>query len=350
MTTRDFIVRMAIFTAFITLFTSGVSWIVTGEFDYWDFKATFAYCACCTFFCSILIHGLYDYICKLPRSVFFFVFLLLAVLGVVLGVASATLILTGRIVIDRSVFLFSMIFGVVCSIAVTGYFELKHHLEEKISKLKAAEIENEQLKRLESEAHFNSLQAKLNPHFLFNTLNSLAALVYDDPKKTEQSIVRLSELYRSVLSISNQTFVSVAEELDLIRDYLELEKLRFENQLSYEFKCPDELEDFKIPGLLIEPLVGNVIKHVVDRQGETVRIEIIIEKDDLHLHISVIDDGPGFDEKSASPGYGLTSVQERLRLVYGEDYGFTIQSKHGGGTRVAVRIPVSADDNLIKKD
>ena len=82
MTTRDFIVRMAIFTVFITLFTSGVSWIVTGEFDYWDFKATFAYCACCTFFCSILIRGPYDYICKLPRPVFFFVFLLLAVLGV----------------------------------------------------------------------------------------------------------------------------------------------------------------------------------------------------------------------------------------------------------------------------
>jgi sensor histidine kinase YesM len=343
MTTRDFIIRMAVFTVFITLFTSGISWIVTGKFDVWDLKVTFAYSACCTLFCSLLIRGPYDKICKLPRPVFFVTFLCLAALGVVLGVASATLILTGRLGIDKSVLLFSMIFGVVCSIAVSGYFELKHHLEEKISKLKAAEIENEQLRRLESEAHFNSLQAKLNPHFLFNTLNSLAALVYEDPKKAEQSIVRFSELYRSVLSISNQTFVSVAEELELIRDYLELEKLRFENQLTYSFRCPAELEEQKIPGLLIEPLVGNVIKHVLDRHGEAVRLEILIERKDSHLHVSVIDDGPGFDNESAPPGFGLTSVQERLRLLYGEDYSFTIQSKSDEGTRVAVRIPIFSE-------
>ena len=265
--------------------------------------------------------------------------------GVVLGIITATLILEKHLAVNIPVLLFSLLFGIVCSTAVTGYFELKLRLEEKIMRLRAAELKNEQLRRIESEVRFNSLQAKLNPHFLFNSLNSTAALIYESPKKAEESILRLSELYRKILSFSNQTYVSIEEEIELIEDYLELEKNRFGDKLSYQIVCPESLKKKPIPGLMVEPLVENVIKHVQDKSERTIRIHMNITSMDKYLSIVVEDDGSGFDVDRASFGYGLYSVQERLKLMFGEDYGFDIDSKIGRGSKVSLRIPLSMESS-----
>lgn len=341
MTLRAFIFRMALFAIGLTLFIGVISTVISGGWYWPNFTHAFVYCILCTFFCSLLIKGLYEWIASFPRFIFFLCFVFLAGLGVLLGVATGGLVLTGRFSVDWNILWFSLIFGLISSALISGYFELKYHLGEKIARLQAAELENERLKRLESEARLSSIQAKLNPHFLFNTLNSLAALVYNDPKKAEEGIVRLSELYRKVLSISNQTFIPLAEEKDLISDYLELERLRFENQLSYAFQCSEDLLALRIPGLILEPLVGNVIKHVLDRQVRSVHIDVKAEKQGDDFCLSVSDNGPGFEIEEPAPGYGLTSVQERLRLLFGERGNLDIASS-AEGTCVTLRLPLSS--------
>ncbi|UCE04471.1 MAG: histidine kinase [bacterium] len=202
------------------------------------------------------------------------------------------------------------------------------------------EIENERLKRFELEARLSSLQAKPNPYFLFNTLNSTAALIYEDPPKAEKSIVRLSDLYRKIFSISNQNFILLREEIELIEDILELEKLRFDENLSYNIACPEILKDKKLPGLLIESLVENVIKHVYGKTDKKIHIDVDIEEQDNQLYIHVEDNGTGFDMIQADLGFGLYSIQERLRLLFGDNAGFDIDSVLGKGTKVKLMIPI----------
>jgi two-component system, LytTR family, sensor kinase len=293
----------------------------------------------CGLFCSILLITSFDLIIRVPRPLFYALFTLLTSAGVLLGNVTAFLVLEGRFRLKLNTLIISLLMGLFFSAAISVYFHTRSRLEQKMTRIKEVEIENEKLKRIESEARLNDLRAKLNPHFLFNVLNSTAALIYDDPVKAEQSLVRLSGLYRRLLSISRQDFISVGEELELVEDYLELEKLRFDDQLSFEIVCPGELKEVKIPGLLIEPLVENVIKHNLERSIGAIRVKIGIEEKDDRLLMTVEDDGRGFDVQRAGFGFGLFSIQERLRLIYGDDQAFDIESKTDQGTSVSIRIP-----------
>ena len=209
--------------------------------------------------------------------------------------------------------------------------------------LKEKETAEERLKALAAEAELRALRAQINPHFLFNTLNSTAELIFEDPKRAEDSVIRLSNLYRKVLSISDQTFIPIGEEIGLVEDMLELEKLRFEDRLTYRISCPESLKERKIPGLLIEPLVENVIKHVQSESGITIDINIRMQDETGRLYIELGDNGQGYDVNKTDSGFGLFSVQERLRLLYGEDCTFDVQSMKDEGTRVSIQIPIGVD-------
>lgn len=340
---RSFILRMVGFVIFLSLLIFAGGTIMTGKFWLPDLYEDFVFVACCTFCCSIILHGLYERIYRFPRFLFFSAFMLLSTLGVGIGLMMGVLILEGKLFLHMN-FLLAIIIGLLSSIGITFYEVQKSRLEEKMVRLKAAELENEQLRRFESEARFNSLQAKLNPHFLFNTLNSLAALVYEDPPRAEQSIVRLSELYRKVLSISGKTFIPIAEEVELIEDYLELEKLRFNDHLTYQIACPEPLKKKRIPGLLVEPLVENVIKHVQNGMENVLRIKIEFGEKKDRLLISVEDNGLGFDVEKAAYGFGLFSVQERLQLLFGDKGELQLESVSGKGTKAVIRIPAEMEE------
>jgi len=299
------------------------------------------YTVSCSLFCAALLVLVYARLCTRYKLLQFLVFFALVFLGVYLGMSVAYALLHGRLAAMgwRSL-LVPMIFGAIASSVMTMYSILNIRVEEKVARLRAAAEENEQLKRLESEARLASLQAKLNPHFLFNTLNSLAALVYDDPEKAENGIIKLSEVYRHVLSISNRQSVSLAEEVRLIHDYLELERLRFEEKLSYSIDLPPGLAMLQVPGLLMEPLVSNVIKHGLEKTDQPVHIDISISSDTRRLTLSVIDNGPGFDAERVSRGYGHLSIQERLALLYGDDFTFILHSAPGKGVKVEIAFPL----------
>ena len=206
--------------------------------------------------------------------------------------------------------------------------------------LKEKETAEQRLKAFAAEAELRALRAQINPHFLFNILNSTAELIYVDPKRAEDSVIRLSNLYRKVLSVSDQTFILIGEEIELIEDMLALERLRFEDRLTYHISCPESLRERKIPGFLIEPLVENVIKHVQSESEKTIDIDIRMEDENGRLYIEVRDNGQGFDVNKTDIGFGLFSIQERLRLLYGEDYTFDVQSMKNKGTKVSIQIPI----------
>lgn len=331
--------RIALFGFFIFLFASLLDLFLSGQSWPVILLRSFVYTFACTFFCTVLICRFIVRISAFSRLIYYLFFSLLIIAGITLGVLVGTLILERSFIFRFEVFAFSLLIGFLFSVAITSYLLLRENLKNKISRLKDIEIENERLKRYESEARLSFLKAKLNPHFLFNALNSTAALIYDDPPRADQSIIRLSDLYRRVLSISSRTYIPLSEEIEVVQNYLELEKLRFDDSLAFHIACPDELKNRNIPGLLIEPLVENAVKHGIDRAGKEVKIEVEVKEEEGYLILTVKDDGPGFDVHRASIGFGLFSIQERLRLLFGDKASMHIESSKEKGTKVTLRIP-----------
>lgn len=334
--------RIVIFAFIVFLFVGTLDNLISTTRWYVVYFHSFVFTATCTFFCTLLICRFFEKIYQYPRLIFYVLFTLLTMLAIYLGVLGGNIILTQQLATPVNVLIFSSLMGIVFCAMITSYMFLKENLEQKISRLKEVELENERLKRYELAARLNSLQEKLNPHFLFNTLNSTAALIYENQAKAEENIVRLASLYRKIFSISTQNFIPLRDELELIGDMLELEKVRFDDRLSYRVDCAEILLDKKIPALLIEPLVENAIKHGYTGIDEKLHMDVTIEQQDDNLVICVKDNGAGFDIKKTDPGFGLYSIQERLHLLFGENTSLEITSIINKGTKVKIWLPSSA--------
>lgn len=175
--------------------------------------------------------------------------------------------------------------------------------------------ENARLSIIAKEANLSKLSAQLNPHFLFNSLNNIKALVVDNPIAARRSIDLLSDLLRTSLYSKEDKFVSIREELDLVKDYLELEKLRFEERLLIKLDAPESTLALPIPPLSIQVLVENAIKHGIDKRKEGGLIEVKIEQKDHGLIIIVSNPGKLLHTNQTA-GLGLKNLQERLQLQF----------------------------------
>jgi GAF domain-containing protein len=197
----------------------------------------------------------------------------------------------------------------------------------------AISITNAKIHALELQAQ----RAKINPHFLFNALSSIAELAVSDGTKAEIAIVKLASLYRYVLTNSTDELVSLEQELEIVRNYLTLEKLRFGGKLDYEVTTEGDARLVRLPGLLIQPLVENSIRHgVAPKLGPgRVTVQAVVRGD--RCCIVVQDDGDGSKHATAGTGLGLRSVQERLALAYGPRFSFAIS--RNDGYRVEIEIP-----------
>ncbi|GAA4462081.1 hypothetical protein GCM10023189_38310 [Nibrella saemangeumensis] len=175
------------------------------------------------------------------------------------------------------------------------------------------------LEKLKIRAELEALQAKINPHFLYNALNSIASLVHDDPDRAERMVLLLSKLFRYTTGLKDKYFSSIANELEMVRTYLEVEQVRFGDRLSYRIDIADQsLTELPIPQFLLQPLVENAIKHGIAKVAGPGGIIIRIHAEDGWLTLRIHDTGPPFPEQLVS-GYGLQSVQDKLRLLYGND-------------------------------
>ena len=180
------------------------------------------------------------------------------------------------------------------------------------------DVEIAKMKELKNQAELNALHSRINPHFLYNSLNSIASLAHIDADKTENMATGLSELFRYSINKENKTYVTVAEELEMVKKYLEIEKTRFGDKLEYEIKADESTREKQIPKFLIQPLVENAIKHGLSKIKSTGRISVIIKKVAKNLVVTIFDNGPDFPEEPVS-GYGLQNLYDKLNIIYGND-------------------------------
>ncbi|MFY0534264.1 sensor histidine kinase [Nannocystis pusilla] len=209
---------------------------------------------------------------------------------------------------------------------------------------RALERREEELRREALHAQLSALQARTNPHFLFNALNTVASLIEDDPALAEQAVERLAGLFRYSLDGSRTLEVPLRDELAAVRDYVEVERLRFGERLRVEFAVDPATESLLVPPLVLQPLVENAVGHGVaaSRAGATVRI--VAARVDGALELRVEDDAARpAAPRTSRPGSGtaLADLRERLRLAYGAAAGLEAGPGVSGGFSARLRLPVA---------
>lgn len=188
---------------------------------------------------------------------------------------------------------------------------------------------------------------QINPHFLFNTLNSIAALVYTNPRAADEMLGDLSELLRRSLDSMEEQEIPLAQELEFVGAYLGIEQKRFGERLRVEQTVPDELMKALVPALILQPLVENAIRHGVEPRRGPGLIAIEAKRENNRLHLIVRDDGRGLPEPSSDNsgrrGIGLANIQARLQGLYGQDQSFSFGTAEPQGCRVEIRLPLHLD-------
>jgi signal transduction histidine kinase len=199
-----------------------------------------------------------------------------------------------------------------------------------------------ELRELAVSAQLAALRAQVNPHFFFNSLNTIAQLIATDPAKAEVCVERLAAIFRHLLKRTQAEFVPLAEELEIAEAYLEIERARFGDDLVVTQEIDERARSLLLPGLILQPLVENAVRHGISKKigGGTVVIRAAV--DDGTLRVTVRDTGVGVDAADSmfERGIGLRNVRDRLVKLYGEDYAPTIGTANGEGTTVTLRIPV----------
>ncbi|BDI59826.1 sensor histidine kinase [Qipengyuania nanhaisediminis] len=211
---------------------------------------------------------------------------------------------------------------------------------------RAAERREQQFRSAAKAAELRSLRYQVNPHFLFNTLNSLSALVITGKtERAERMIQTISRFYRHSLADEPTSDVALKDEFDLQQLYLDIEAVRFPERLVCNFELPEDLEDARVPGMILQPLVENSVKYAVSAVSRPVTITVAAREEFDRLVISVSDDGPGVPEGALHGfGIGLANVRDRLEARFGSDIGFT-SAPVPGGYRTEMRIPLSRPIN-----
>jgi two-component system LytT family sensor kinase len=221
-------------------------------------------------------------------------------------------------------------------IAVIGYV-LAYYSELRAQERHAAELETNLVR-----AELQLLKTQLQPHFLFNTLHSVTALVRKDPRAAEKMICSLGDLLRLTLTTEDAPKVTLRRELEFLRMYLDIQRVRFQDRLVTEISVESDTLDAAVPYLLLQPLVENAVKHGVDRRPGLGRIDICIRKDSDRLSISVVNDNgaSGAVPQGNCLGIGLENIRSRMRLLYDSDGQLACRDLPGGRFQVEVRVPL----------
>lgn len=218
-----------------------------------------------------------------------------------------------------------------------------HYVWRPVNALQARQRE---LVDLAASAQLAALRAQINPHFLFNSLNSIAQLIHVDPDKAEVCVEKLAEIFRYLLRRSEQEFVSLAEELAVAEAYLEIERARFGDRLRVDKRIDAASLRHRIPTLILQPLVENAVKHGLSRKLGTGTVSIGASTTDGILTLTVDDDGIGMSETALAQvfecGVGLSNLRARLARLYGPMHLPQITSTPGNGTSIRLRLPMEA--------
>ena len=212
-------------------------------------------------------------------------------------------------------------------------------------RLRERELTAERLSRELTEAQLGALRMQLQPHFLFNSLNAVMALVRDqETERADRALMLLSDVLRTTLRHGTRPSVPLSDEMTFVRNYLEIETLRFGNRLRVCYSIPDDLAEAQVPAFILQPLVENALRHGVMDLPDGGTLQIAAEKRGKVLGLSVVDDGVGLSpewESRARRGVGIMNVRARLEHMYGSAASLAITSRvDRSGTRASVALPL----------
>jgi two-component system, LytTR family, sensor kinase len=207
------------------------------------------------------------------------------------------------------------------------------------SRYREGELRSAQLSAQLAQAQLHTLRMQLHPHFLFNTLNSISALIHRDPNAADRMIARLSELLRLTLENVGVQEVPLAQELEFLERYLEIERTRFSDRLSVRFDVAPDTLGASTPYLILQPLVENAIRHGIASRSSPGTVTIRAARDDNMLILEIKDDGPGMRSDSKH-GIGISSTQARLEKLYGNGQHFELSNAADGGLTVKISFPL----------
>ena len=190
------------------------------------------------------------------------------------------------------------------------------------------------------EAQLHALKMQLHPHFLFNTLNSISELMHEDQEAAERMLKRLEDFLRLTFQNSDIQEISLEKELEFLRNYLEIQQVRFQNRLKVDLKIDPAAMKDSVPNLILQPIVENAIRHGIAPRLGPGKIEIRASHDNGQLLLQVEDDGPGLPGGEYREGLGITNTRMRLEQLYGKQCRFQMTNNSYGGLLVTLQIPV----------
>jgi LytS/YehU family sensor histidine kinase len=205
-----------------------------------------------------------------------------------------------------------------------------------------AELAAADLQARLAEAQLENLRLQLNPHFLFNTLNAISSVMYEDLPKADEMLTKLSDFLRIVLASNGVQQVPLDEEIDVERKYVEIMTTRLEQRLSLRVSIEDGAGAASVPFMILQPLLENSIRHGTPVDRGALEIEIAVARRNGATVISVSDDGSGFSPNGVTGGHGLELVRSRLAHMYGDAAAFAIGARDGGGTQAILQFPYAA--------
>lgn len=217
----------------------------------------------------------------------------------------------------RTTFPFCLVITLVVGLSMTTYQTLRHQLQFAILELRTRQMEQERANKLLAEARLSSLESRIHPHFLFNTLNSIAALIPSNPQRAEDTVGKLSSLLRFSLTANHNGLIPLAQEVKFVRDYLDIETTRFGTRLRYHIDVSPSMLETSVPPLALQCLVENAVKHVVAQRSQGATIGVSAQASNGVARLEVTDDGPGFTLESVTPEHGLGNLIARLELLFG---------------------------------
>jgi signal transduction histidine kinase len=216
------------------------------------------------------------------------------------------------------------------------------HLFDHYRQTRDREVETAQLEARLSQAQLQSLRLQIQPHFLFNALNTISSMIYEDPRAADEMLAKLSEFLRLTLKGTVAQEVSLGEELEFLDLYLDIMRARFADRLDVRIDVGETARRASVPQLVLQPIVENAVRHGVDTVTGEVHVRVTARREDDRLVLSVSDRGPGIEDVNGAlggGGIGLSNTVARLRSLYGEDHSIDFGTASGGGLEITIRIP-----------
>jgi two-component system, LytTR family, sensor kinase len=243
-------------------------------------------------------------------------------------------------------------FGFYIDLIIASLIVIAVHALLYYQNFRASELAQSSLKTQLAQARLRALKMQLHPHFLFNTLHSISSLVLEDPPKANSMIARLGDFLRLTLENSDQQLVSLKEETEFLRCYLEIEQVRFGDRLTLAFELEPQTLSVQVPHLILQPVVENAIQHAIAPRATRGHINIEAKRLNSLLRLEVRDNGPGIASNGdllRTEGVGLSNVRARLHQIYGSDFRFELMNRKDGGLTVVMEIPFRHEADFLNQ-